>query len=89
METKVDTVLITGASSGIGDTAARLFAKEGFRVFGTSRRKRSDQDGIEMLELDVRSDESVQRCVDEVLARAGQIDVLINNAGVFLSRLVR
>lgn len=82
MKTKVDTVLITGASSGIGETAARLFAKEGFRVFGASRRKRWDQDGIEMLELDVRSDESVRSCVDEVLARAGQIDVLVNNAGV-------
>jgi NADP-dependent 3-hydroxy acid dehydrogenase YdfG len=59
METKLETVLITGASSGIGEIAARLFAKQGFRVFGTSRRKRSDQDGIEMLELDVRSDESM------------------------------
>jgi hypothetical protein len=34
METKVITVLITAASSGIGETAARLFTKEGFRVFG-------------------------------------------------------
>jgi NAD(P)-dependent dehydrogenase (short-subunit alcohol dehydrogenase family) len=75
-------LLITGASSGIGKTTARLFAREGFRVFGTSRRKHPDEDGVEMLELDVRSDDSVQRCVREVLARAGQIDVLINNAGI-------
>jgi short-subunit dehydrogenase len=76
------TVLITGASSGIGQATARLFAAEGFRVFGTSRRKRPDENGVEMLELDVRSDDSVECCLAEVLARAGQIDVLINNAGI-------
>lgn len=75
-------VLITGTSSGIGKATARRFAEEGFRVFGTSRRKHPDEDGVEMLELDVRSDDSVKHCVAEVLARAGQIDVLINNAGV-------
>jgi NAD(P)-dependent dehydrogenase (short-subunit alcohol dehydrogenase family) len=75
-------VLITGASSGIGQATARLLAAEGFRVFGTSRREHPDEDGVEMLELDVRSGASVKRCVAEVLARAGRIDVLINNAGV-------
>ncbi|MEJ2600802.1 MAG: SDR family NAD(P)-dependent oxidoreductase [Anaerolineales bacterium] len=75
-------VLITGASSGIGKATAQLLAVEGFRVFGTSRRKRPDQDGVEMLELDVRSEDSVEHCVGEALARAGQIDVLINNAGI-------
>lgn len=75
-------VLITGASSGIGHATARLFAERGFRVFGTSRRKLPDEGGVEMLELDVRSEESVARCVAEVLARAGRVDMLINNAGV-------
>ncbi|GAB3971566.1 oxidoreductase [Actinoallomurus acanthiterrae] len=75
-------VVITGASSGIGLATARLFAQEGFWVFGTSRRKRPNEGGVEMLELDVRSGESAERCVGEVLARAGHIDVLVNNAGV-------
>lgn len=87
MQTELNTVLITGASSGIGETTARLFAQEGFRVFGTSRRKRPDESGIEMLELDVRSDDSVRHCVQEVLSRAGRIDVLINNAGILLQGL--
>jgi NAD(P)-dependent dehydrogenase (short-subunit alcohol dehydrogenase family) len=75
-------VLITGASSGIGRAAAQAFAEEGYRVLGTSRRARPDAAGVEMLELDVRSDDSVRRCVAEVLARTGRIDVLVNNAGV-------
>lgn len=75
-------VLITGASSGIGRATARLFAEKGFQVFGTSRRRLPDKGGVQMLQLDVQSDESVRRCVAEVLQRAGSIDVLINNAGV-------
>jgi len=76
------TVLVTGASSGIGQATAAAFARAGFRVFGTSRRQLPGRDGTQMLELDVRSGESVQHCVREVLARAGQIDVLVSNAGV-------
>jgi NAD(P)-dependent dehydrogenase (short-subunit alcohol dehydrogenase family) len=76
------TVLVTGASSGIGQATARLFAEEGFRVFGTSRRMRVQEWGVEMVEMDVRSSDSVERCTAELLARAGPIDVLINNAGV-------
>ncbi|WP_199434477.1 SDR family NAD(P)-dependent oxidoreductase [Qaidamihabitans albus] len=75
------TVLVTGASSGIGELTARAFAAHGWRVFGTSRRERPDAAGVEMLRLDVRSDESARQCVAEVLERAGGIDVLVNNAG--------
>lgn len=82
MRTKGDTILITGASSGIGKATAQLFAEKGFLVFGTSRQQRQSEDGIEMLKLDVRSGESVQRCVQEVLKRTGRIDVLVNNAGI-------
>jgi NAD(P)-dependent dehydrogenase (short-subunit alcohol dehydrogenase family) len=75
-------VLVTGASSGIGQATARLFAARGARVFGTSRREVPDGHGVEMLRLDVGSAESVERCVGEVLDRAGRVDVLVNNAGV-------
>lgn len=75
--------LVTGASSGIGRATARLFAASRFRVFGTSRAQHPDADGVEMLKLDVTSDDSVTRCVEEVLTRAGHIDVLVNNAGMW------
>jgi NAD(P)-dependent dehydrogenase (short-subunit alcohol dehydrogenase family) len=75
-------VLVTGASSGIGRATAQAFAAAGYRVFGTSRRPRPDGDGVEMLQLDVRSDESVAHCVAEVRNRGARLDVLVNNAGV-------
>jgi NAD(P)-dependent dehydrogenase (short-subunit alcohol dehydrogenase family) len=75
-------ILITGASSGIGLVAARYLAQQGHRVYGTSRKPVQAQvDGFTLLPLDVRSAESVQTCVNTVLADAGHLDVLINNAG--------
>jgi NAD(P)-dependent dehydrogenase (short-subunit alcohol dehydrogenase family) len=79
-------VLITGASSGVGQSTARLLSQRGFRVFGTSRRPVGDDDtGVEMLPLDVRSDESVRTCVETVCSRSGRLDVLINNAAYELA----
>lgn len=84
MQSKMPVVLITGASSGIGAATAKLFTSQGFHVFGTSRKKQANHAGVEMLELDVQGEEPVRHCVREVLRRAGQIDVLINNAGTML-----
>lgn len=75
-------ILITGASSGLGRAAAELLAHRGFRVFGTSRAPSPQPDRpYEMLPLDVRSDQSVCDCVEQVIARAGRLDVLVNSAG--------
>lgn len=77
-------VLVTGASSGIGRAIALRLAREGYRVFGTSRNPKDvpAAPGIELLKLDVQSEASVQRCFDELQADAGRLDVLVNNAGI-------
>jgi NAD(P)-dependent dehydrogenase (short-subunit alcohol dehydrogenase family) len=80
-------VVITGASSGVGQSTARLLSQRGYTVFGTSRNPASADSipGVEMLSLDVRADDSVQDCVETVSRRCGRLDVLINNAGYELA----
>ena len=81
--------LITGASSGIGAACAERLAADGHRVFGTTRgTPPSAPAGIEWLRLDVRDDDAVARGVGRVLAAAGRIDVLVNNAGVGIAGAV-
>jgi NAD(P)-dependent dehydrogenase (short-subunit alcohol dehydrogenase family) len=82
--TKIRTkiALVTGASSGIGEATAERLAKAGYKVYGTSRRgAQASKRSIEMLPLDVTSDESVESAVNEVIRRHGHIDLLVNNAG--------
>ncbi len=80
------TVLVTGASSGIGQSTARLLAERGFTVFGTARKPDpKKRESFTMLALDVRSDDSVRACVEQVVAQAGRLDVLVNNAGYSLT----
>ena len=76
-------VLVTGASSGIGEAIARAFAEKGFEVFGTSRNPRHTEPiaGVEFVQLDVTDPESVAAAVSTVIQRAGRIDVVVNNAG--------
>lgn len=81
-QTRKSNVIITGASSGIGEETANLFAEKGFRVFGTSRREHPDYGDVEMLRLDVCSDDSVQHFIKEIFERVDGIDVLVNNAGI-------
>jgi short-subunit dehydrogenase len=78
--------LVTGASSGIGAAVGQLLHQKGFLVFGTSRNaKPVSPNEFPMLRLDVNSDDSVRECVTEIQARAGRVDVLVNNAGYALS----
>ena len=75
--------LVTGASTGIGRATAEALRDAGYRVFGTSRKPVPQRlDGITMLTSDVTSDASVAKLVDDILAEAGRIDLLVNNAGV-------
>ena len=79
------TVLITGASAGIGKATAIYLAQNGYNVYGGVRRIEKMQDlkeyGIKPISLDVTSEESLVACVEQILREAGRIDVLINNAG--------
>ncbi|MBV8812766.1 MAG: SDR family oxidoreductase [Acidobacteriaceae bacterium] len=90
-------ILITGTSSGFGRLAAETLARRGYRVFAGMRNvadrnaKAAEELGtlaqrenlrLEVLELDVSSDASVESAVPQVLATAGRIDTVINNAGV-------
>lgn len=77
--------IVTGASTGIGKTTAEALAREGYRVFGTSRKIRDcGPAGVEMVACDVTDQQSVDRLVSHVLAEAGQIDLVVNNAGLGL-----
>jgi NAD(P)-dependent dehydrogenase (short-subunit alcohol dehydrogenase family) len=95
-------VLITGSSTGFGRLFADTLARKGHTVFATMRdpggrnaknaseiRVLAEKDSlpIYVLELDVTVDASVERAVDAVVAKAGRIDVAINNAGYYLSGL--
>lgn len=74
--------LVTGASSGFGYAIANLLAQAGLTVFGTSRSSNANTtNNFELLPLDVRSDDSVNACVQTILHRTNRLDVLINNAG--------
>src|SRR5713101_5869896 len=85
------TILITGASSGFGrDTAETLF-RAGHTVYASMRGTQGKNHeaaealrelGIKTVELDVSDDASVEAGVKKVLAKAGKIDVLVNNAGI-------
>ena len=85
IENKV--VLITGVSSGIGQETAQLVAKRGARVFGTVRDRRPAEAiaGVELVRMDVADESSVAEAVQSVLRQAGQIHVLVNNAGYALA----
>ena len=74
MENKV--VIITGATSGIGQATARAFGAAGARVVPASRRSPPP--------CDVTKDDDVRQLVERTLAEYGRIDILINNAGAGL-----
>lgn len=79
------TVLITGASSGMGKATANILHSQGYKVYGAARRTEKMKDiegkGIAIVSLDLTKDESIVNCVNDILAKEGKIDILINNAG--------
>ncbi|MBA4023836.1 MAG: short-chain dehydrogenase/reductase [Gordonia sp.] len=77
--------LVTGASSGIGESTAIALAAAGFVVYAAARRVEKMEplkaDGVRVIGMDVTDEDSMAHGVEEILAEAGRIDVLVNNAG--------
>lgn len=84
MKTK-KVVLVTGGTSGIGEAVVRNLAEKGCTVYECSRRAEGTVPGAKHLSCDVTDEAQVQAAVDKVVAEAGRIDVLVNNAGFGIS----
>ena len=79
------TVLITGASSGMGKESAATLAREGYTVFAAARRVDRMEDlkslGVRPVRMDITNDEDVVAALQRVTGETGRIDILVNNAG--------
>ena len=86
-----DLAIVTGTSSGIGFETAVALAKEGYHTFATMRDTskgaelesviKKDNLSIEIIKLDVDDEKAIQSVIDEIIQKAGRVDVLVNNAG--------
>lgn len=78
-------VLVTGASSGMGEATARLLNEKGYKVYAAARSvdqmKPLEVFGIKVLPLDLTDADSIVACVNSILKQDSRIDILINNAG--------
>ncbi len=83
MKSKV--ILVTGASSGIGEATVMRLKAAGHTIYAAARRVEKMQKlaeaGIRVLPLDVTESVSIQTVVDTIIAECGRIDVVVNNAG--------
>ena len=88
MNNNAPVVLISGCSTGIGRALATEFASRNWHVVATARKPEALHDlkasNVETVALDVTDEQSIKTCVDSVIARAGRIDMLVNNAGLLL-----
>ncbi|KUJ59241.1 short-chain dehydrogenase [Flavobacteriaceae bacterium CRH] len=82
----IKTVLITGASAGIGRATAIYLAQKGYKVYGAARRVELMDDlkayGVRPIALDVTDENSMSTCINKILNQEARIDILINSAGL-------
>ena len=84
-------IIITGTSTGLGLETAILFAQNGYKVFATMRdvsksnelkeKIETENLDVEILQLDVTNEASVNGCINEIIEKNKKIDILVNNAG--------
>ncbi|HKZ82252.1 MAG TPA: glucose 1-dehydrogenase [Anaerolineae bacterium] len=89
MRLKDRVALITGGAAGIGEATAKRFAEEGAKVVICDVNEAAGQEVVKTLgseagfySVNVADRQVVQRWIDDVVARCGRVDVLVNNAGV-------
>ncbi|MCH4887580.1 SDR family oxidoreductase [Acidaminobacter sp. JC074] len=80
------TIVITGASSGMGKASAIKFAEEGWNVAATMRNPQNvtgldDLDNIKLYALDVTDEKNIEEVKDQIINDFGKVDVVFNNAG--------
>ncbi len=82
----MNSVLITGAGRGIGKELSLRFLGAGYRVWGTTTSGDADfsHENLQMLQLDLRSPESIKTCVQELISSGERFDIAVNNAGALL-----
>jgi NAD(P)-dependent dehydrogenase (short-subunit alcohol dehydrogenase family) len=83
------TAIITGASGGIGAGLVERFLQEGYNVVATSRdssRKLTTTGGIVLVDGDIGKQQTAANAVEAAIKNFGTIDVLVNNAGIFLTK---
>lgn len=77
-------VLVTGAATGIGKATAKLFLNNGYDVFGSYHKTPLDYDGVTAVKCDLSNLDDIEK----MFKAAGDIDVLVNNAGVSLIKQI-
>lgn len=80
------TIVITGASSGIGRATVELFSKRGWHVAAMMRRPEDHQElsnlkGVSLYQLDVTNETSIREAFKQIVSDHGTMDVLLNNDG--------
>jgi len=91
MSTQRKTVIVTGASQGIGAAVANLFLERGYNVVANSRRitqknELQRSDNIALVDGDIALPATAAKLLATAVQRFGSVDALVNNAGIFIAK---